>query len=806
MDQRIIRTWKLSVSLLVMWAITGSFVPNTFGQNQAYSLKTGYLVEGAGGPVDAISVSLATTVSSRRQILMLDNGLKRTFISQNDIANEGVSSLSDTEIEIRQRESNSSPGYGIVMSSTPFDEFGHRTLWIRDRSGRTNPIIQGITRINPLWTEVKTLVNPEGSKDDWGMKLATSTIPANVLRNLLYKSIKDPTSPLERLDIVEFYLEAEQYRRAIEELAQIERDFPDARKDFADDRKKLKQEYGRQVLEEIRFRESVGQVQLATSMAEAIDTSEMSGELNADFADFLRQVKGDEAEVAAAKAELIARAKKFMADQPNEADVQMAMTRLIDDVESDLSISNLNRLDSYRRVLTDKDQTDEQLAALAISGWLLGSNNAIDNFAVVQSMFPVRDLIKEYLAPAPKGRRVSILKELEKYEGGEPEYLAMILRNMTPPQSPDLKEYSGEKPLEFEVTVRGTKIQKEAPQKFKFLVHLPPEYDPYRKYPCLLTLRSGDSVEKQLERWAGKFNPNLGIRNGRAIRQGYIVVSLDWKLPGQGAYEYSAREHKAILKCLRSCLKKFSIDSDAVFLTGHGFGADAAYDVAISHPEHWAGVIGIAGKIDKYPIQYFRNEHLKLNVYSVVGTKDLDSISKSAKAWNEWLNGSRYNRCMVVQYEGRVGGPFFDEFPEILKWCDLNRRSWPSKGTKAFEIDCKILRPWDNYYWFIELEGIPSSKVLLPEQWRNQKGFKPLKISAKLDTSNNTFKNVRPSNQGTGINLWLSPDYIDFKEKVVVEGRGRFNKIVDPSRETMLEDVRIRGDRKRPFWAKIHIK
>ena len=187
-----------------------------------------------------------------------------------------------------------------------------------------------------------------------------------------------------------------------------------------------------------------------------------------------------------------------------------------------------------------------------------------------------------------------ILKELEKYELNQPVHLSAIILNMVPPQAPQLGElykpgeakYTGEHPLEFEVTVKGPKAKGGKPIQFKYLVHLPPQYDPYRKYPCLMTLRSGNSVEEQLERWAGRYNHKLGlrgIRNGQAIRHGYIVVSLDWKQEGQAVYEYTAREHKAILNCMQDMLKKFSIDSDRFFITGHGFGADAAYAVSYTH-------------------------------------------------------------------------------------------------------------------------------------------------------------------------------------------------------------------------------
>ena len=51
--------------------------------------------------------------------------------------------------------------------------------------------------------------------------------------------------------------------------------------------------------------------------------------------------------------------------------------------------------------------------------------------------------------------------------------------------------------------------------------------------------------------------------------------------------------------------------------------------------------------------------------------------------------------------------------------------------------------------------------------------------------------------------LWLAPDFVDFSEKVRIEGRGQFNDFVKPSNQVLLEDVRRRGDRKHPFWAQV---
>jgi hypothetical protein len=56
------------------------------------------------------------------------------------------------------------------------------------------------------------------------------------------------------------------------------------------------------------------------------------------------------------------------------------------------------------------------------------------------------------------------------------------------------------------------------------------------------------------------------------------------------------------------------------------------------------------------------------------------------------------------------------------------------------------------------------------------------------------------------VTLWLSPEMVNFDERVsinVVGNRLSRTELVKPSLETILEDVRTRGDRQHPFWAKV---
>ena len=56
-----------------------------------------------------------------------------------------------------------------------------------------------------------------------------------------------------------------------------------------------------------------------------------------------------------------------------------------------------------------------------------------------------------------------------------------------------------------------------------------------------------------------------------------------------------------------------------------------------------------------------------------------------------------------------------------------------------------------------------------------------------------------------GVRVWLWPEIVVFKNtlKVVINKETYTSRNIQPKVETLLEDVRTRGDRQHPFWAKV---
>jgi pimeloyl-ACP methyl ester carboxylesterase len=359
---------------------------------------------------------------------------------------------------------------------------------------------------------------------------------------------------------------------------------------------------------------------------------------------------------------------------------------------------------------------------------------------------------------------------------------------MNPPL--DGSKESERSPRMFELKLNGLAGETDV----RYLVQLPLEYDPLRHYPTIVTMPdAGIKPEQMLDYWSGPADKN-GERLGQATRHGYIVIAVDWQQPHQFSYDYSAREHHAVLGSLRDACRRFSIDVDRVYLSGHGIGGDAAWDIAIAHPDLWAGVVPIAAVADKFVGRYANNAKY-LNWYVVAGELDSDKLARDALQLDRYMRPN--TDVTVVEYQGRGYEPFGDEIQRMFEWMGLKQRKMPK------EIDCVSMRPWDTFFWWLEVEGLAAKSMVAPANWPPPRTARPAQIEGKrLETNKVTVKV-----QADKVTVWLSPELVDLNQKLVVELNGRAitprDRTVRSDLTVLLEDVRTRADRQHPFWAKL---
>ncbi len=788
------RKTRSIVVLLLIFALLLSPIQVGIANGETITNKNGCQYDGALVALSEIGstridATLNTTTS--KKVLFVSDGLRRTYIPKTQLATTPSPSNPIYEtFKIDQNVTNSHRQVGEVgqlLYISPFDEHGRRFVRVTTKAHGTIELHQGITEISPIYCEVRCL---QAVKFDfqWKQSVATSSIPRKTLSQIIYKQI-DPTNPAQRMKIVSFYQQAERHKDAIEELQQIIADFPEM-DDLSRSIDMLRTAYANRIIAEVRTRMDAGQHRLAYSMIENFPTEDIASAILGEVLDikttYLRDVSQVEELQGMLKSvsEEVAKSTEFTEEQG------AAFNSIFQEMNEDLNLNNVSRLSAFRRFYDDLSKTADQKVAFAVSGWLLGGDAADGNMAVALSQVRVRDLVYEYFATANAQRRREILELLDSMEGSQPESLARMIEQLLPVK-PVPQEFEEDIPGFYRITVPGVEEGKD----FEYVVQLPPEYDPYRKYPCVVTLGDGMTPSQQVAWWAGGYDPKNGMRLGQASRLGYVVISPRWQNDNDLIYRYSEVEHAAVLFSVQDAIRRFSIDNDRVFLSGHSEGGDAAWDIGLAHPDLWAGVIPIVATADKYVQRYWENGRHQLGFYFVHGEYDNRRFDANAAQWNRYFTHHGYD-VTISEYLGRGHEHFYEDIHRIFDWMKFHRRNFFPK-----EFSCLSLRPTDNFFWYVESSDFLPTNVILPPEWPKQ-GIKDAETSVRF-TNDNIFT---VNTAGQDATIWLAPELVDFSKPMtyrVNHSRPNRDVMIQPSREVMLEDVRTRGDRQNPFWAKI---
>lgn len=770
---------RFPVLLLVVQAI-GITSPQAVADR--VELADGRVLEGSFVLLPGVAVDPAVEAArgnpTGTPILACDDQLTRTMVSKRKVVKteQSPAGLGLERIEIPQRVPENGrrvTAVGGILETTPFDEFGRRVVTLATASGRVD-IVQGITQITPRWTSVEGIATEHPILLD--MRIATSSIPRDVLRRVIDQHI-DRTNPDQRLRVVRLLLQAERYDDARHELDAVLADFPDLA-DLATERKGLASLAAAKLLDEILLRGRAGQDRLAMKLLEDFPAADAGGEV----VEAVREARDRYRDRQALARRLIEALRSRLAALQDE-ESRAGAGRIVDEMTRELSFTTLDRLSTFERLGTDPELPPDRALAIGISGWLQGAAVATENLKLALSAAKVRDLLREYLQAVDAAARGTLRAKLGNEEAFAPATVAAIARQMRPPLDPPAAIAPGLHELEVPGLEGGPGI--------RCLVQLPPEYDPLRKYPVILSLHAAWSTPlNQIEWWAGQPGPD-GLRRGQAMRHGTIVIAPAWATARQTAYEYSAREHAAVLDCLRAAQRRFSIDSDRVFLSGHSLGGDAAWDIGLAHPDLWAGLIAIAPTAGKYVDHYWRNAR-SLPVYIVAGELDTGCMARNSMDLDRSF--AKGFDTTYVEYRGRGHEHFSDEILRIFDWMAIKQRTFFPKS-----IDVVAMRPWDCFFWWVEMTGAPAKTVVLPAQWPPPPGARPFSIEAKTTPGNSVAVHCGAER----VKIWLSPELVDFDRPITVtlDGRRLARDGVEPDVDVLLEDLRLRGDRQHPFWA-----
>lgn len=759
-----------------------AFTPGTLGDE--LHLKNGVVLKGVVLPLSGLNAR--TTAQNNNTdipvatLWMVDDGVRRYFVPRrvapDVIPADPLSKLVTFELQHQRNGNRGIPSTIGGFPQTEFDRFGRRMVTLTTPRGPEH-IQQAITEIRPDALKV------DSTSHDWTMGLDPTVIGADRLREMISGAI-DPQSLADRRGIVIFFIQAQMYKQAQEELATIAADFPDQATWASETELQLAHLKALAALNEIRSRQEAGQHQLAYLVSQKFPADRVSADVLREAQDIVATYDRDRQQAATVGMLL----DLLQAELPQERAQLLAPLRAT--VLEELHPENLERLDPFLRAEADDTLSPEEKLALAYSGWVVGAGNAVTSLDDALRLWQIRFLVLEYLRSNDNpARRQSIMEELTATEGATvPRVSEMIA--LLPPPSLAVTPQPGVA-AQLDVTDEWDEAQQ------TYSIVLPPEYSPQHRYPLLVVLHAaGSSPDQELTWWAG--DPE---RQGPAQRFGYITIAPHYAAPDQKSYTYGHEAHQAVLESLRDARKRFRIDSDRIFLAGHGMGGDACFDIGMSLPGVFAGVIPMTGVTDRF-CMYYRENAPDLAWYVVTGERDGDqlglSLDRNARDLNHMM--TRGHDVIYCEFKARGIEPYFEETPRIFEWMALHRRAPLPR-----EWDVEILRQTDNDFYWLHLDGMPA-RLGAPIVWeppRLRRIPQPMPIEAKATVANAIYLK-HPADHAT---VWLSPDLVKFGERLKIHHKGRqaYNDFVSPRMGDLLEDLRVRGDRERLYWAKIEL-
>jgi hypothetical protein len=749
-----------------------------------------------GGPeaVEAASISV------------IDDGLRRTYVHRlGMISGRAPYPVTIEKIEIDQPGINPNRNVVHILSmrdASPLNAFGRKMVQLSDAAG-SKVVVVGITELTPRYIRWDAI-----SKDpplDWEFRTATYAMPAQQIRELLHQRLNMEDVDA-RLRLVTFFRQAERFDLALQELQGAYQSFPELinQEDYQQQVRQLVQDQGLQVLNEVRLRRNAGQRDFAKEFVTAVHTNQAATEMRIQAQMVLDEMTQQEAQCKSLTEQLASQIQQLPeAMRPNVSPVVEGLRR-------ELNSETLPRLNDYERLGTVESIPLENRVALAVGGWVLGANTGLQNIAEAQSLLRAQPLVSEYLQTENKNRRAQIVDQLKSSEGVSPENLAKMLALIPPPLPLPDQPLAADKPGFYQLSVPASTAGDDGDETAsRYLIQLPPEYSPLRRYPCLVVLpQVGIEPASEIEWWCGPFDPRFGGRVGAAARRGYIVISPLWYQPRQFRYQFTGREQDRVLRCLRDAMRRTSIDSDRIFISGHHEGATAAWDIGLSHSYQFAGMVIINGEARRF-IPRYRANIKQIASYFICGEAagievnggQLNSpLERNGAVWDAYMRPKV--DCMVTMYQGRGSDNFREDLPRIMEWLELprHRRAFPREFTLS------TMRVSDQFHWLIQLHQQKPKTVISPHLLDYKEyaklvddGIVDVEV---LDTNRVNVKNF-PAEAAT---VFLSPDFgLKMRERIVINRRGSNDRRLDyqDDLEFMLEDVRRRADRQHPFWASV---
>ena len=768
-----------------------AFLPRSDGRLLRLKLKAG-----VAALVALASVAAAETITLKNGIVYKgsvdkDNtvvsifdpdGIKRVIVRDSKIAttqaDEGSAKIEHFRIEQpMQVHGGEMPKAAYAIKASVWDSNGRRTFRYNSATRKGIEMTQAIFDLGPRVCKIR------GVDGFWTGQVPTETVPRAVVLAILAKV--DQKNLEARKRVCRFLIQADWHAEARAEVERVAKDFssdPDVVEAMKNSREAIRDSEGRALLAEIDARRKAQQPTAVRTRLRGFPIEGMPADVVAAVKD---QVRKDVSRDAAVRTLAAAVKKAAEAAKVEEAEKPRIIAML--DALAEAPDALRDRFEAFEKGMAEGAKPDE-LFALALSGYIAGSDLAVSDLKAAVAMAKARDLAASYLASteAAVADRATALDAIRSLDvGGSPIALPLlteIVRCMPPPL------WHAQEVAPGKTTLMRVFDEPNPDQPSEYAAFLPPEYSPFRHYPMVVALHGDEAPAAAVAWWAGE-----------ASRRGYIVIAPEYNLRDQPRdYHYTPSEHAAVVLALRDAQRRFAVDPDRVYLGGSLTGGNMAMDLGQSHPDLFAGVAAVSGQPAKY-VWATRPNVARVPFYIVEG--DL-APAETDVTFGEYAKPFIVANQDVtyVEYYRRGLEDFPDEVSRIFDWMAPRRREPTPKTFKV--VAC---RECDNRFYGIVVNEFAPGRAKDPAAVDIQgKNLNPATISAKAVAGVPNLLDLTTSGI-TSLDVWVSPKLIDMTRKMEIRINGKtvYRAMPKPDPAAFLEDVRVRGDRSQIYVMKV---
>lgn len=788
MKSQLGRRWSILVALVVLPCGSVHLL-----RADAVIFKDGFVVQGAVDRKGDRIVDKASgqTIYTKTGPYFVRDGVRQVSFSHTqvqDVDSRNLESADIVKLALGRSRIANLPAYPVmgILKMSDWDKRWERVFTIRTSlNGQmtTIDIQQRLGLLTPRSARVDAL------KYAWSACYQTNELGIDAVRDLLadhpdLRLKKDKGDVDRRFRIARFLRQAGWYQQAEQDLDKILKDLPEEKQRVTEMREQIKGLKLLQAVEDLEHAQQARrhawlQKQLALFPKEGAD----EGVLTRLRALSTRYEFSNDALGEARK--YLNELPQQLKDGPSKAILQEAAVTILQELNED----NVSRLEPFRSFARqkkgdgDKEAGPEQILSLAASGWLLGKESADTKVDVARRLWNARSMVIKFLNTRDHDSRDAILDyyQQKKEEAVAFDELAQLVKFLPPPAPEKL---TGVNPLELTATSWAGRRN-----GLRYILQVPPEYHHARPYPVLIALHQvGEGAKEMITRCSAL-----------AARHGYLLAAPEWS-GGAMAYGYTSEEHAAVINVLDDLRRRFQVDSDRVFLLGVGEGGAMAFDVGLSHPDLFAGIVPVSAYPQMFSLRYARDSSAgnaqNLPFYVVNGTmagKQL--VEPTNSIFDKWI--AQGFPALHVEYQGRGLEWFGIELPAMFDWMNRKKRvtGYPSVG----RLNYMTMRETDSSFYWLSADSLRPGAVNDARNWKSQ--VLGASLHGRIAEGNQV---VVEAKNLLRLTVWLGRDSVDFTKPVSIRINGSMAvpKTIKPSAAVLLEDLYQRGDRQHLFLAK----